>query len=134
MGIIFQIKLLMFKFAAIAVLASVAVAQDDEALDALKSLVTMEGCEMKSDEVLAEEEGSEELEATCKAACTPEELVGMTEEEQEEAAAEWTEEQTGAVVACAINCGMCANFGAVEESASAMVMGAAAALTAAALF
>ena len=125
----------MFKFAAIAVLASVAVAQDDEALDALKSLVTMEGCEMKSDEVLLEEEGSEELEATCKAACTPEELVGMTEEEQEEAAAEWTEEQTGAVVACAINCGMCANFGAaVEESASAMVMGAAAALTAAALF
>merc|ERR1712086_1116708 len=112
MGIIFQIKLLMFKFAAIAVLASVAVAQDDEALDALKSLVTMEGCEMKSDEVLAEEEGSEELEATCKAACTPEELVGMTDEEQ-----------AGAVVACAINCGMCANFSAVEESASAMVMG-----------
>ena len=125
----------MFKFAAIAVLATVAVAQDDEALDALKALVTMEGCEMKSDEVLAEEEGSEEVEAACKAACTPEELVGMTEEEQEEAAAEWTEEQTGAVVACAINCGMCANFGAaVEESASAMVMGAAAALTAAALF
>ena len=127
----------MFKFAAIAVLASVAVAQDDEDLDALKSLVTMEGCELYSDEVLLfeKEERSKEQEANCKAACTPEELVGMTEEEQEEAAAEWTEEQTGAVVSCAINCGMCANFGAaVEESASAMVMGAAAALTAAALF
>ena len=43
----------------------------------------MEGCEMKSDEVLAEEEEIGEVDAACKAACIPEEYAGMTEEEQD---------------------------------------------------
>ena len=118
----------MFKFAAIAVLATVALAQDDEVVP------TMEGCEMKTEEVLAEED-AEAVESACALACTPEELAGLDEEEQEEAAAEFTEEQTQAVVDCAINCAMCSNFGAaVEESASAVVMGATVAFAAAALF
>jgi len=54
-----------------------------EALDASKALVTMEGCDMKSNEVLAEEEEIGEVDAACKAACTPKELAGMTEEEQD---------------------------------------------------
>ena len=119
----------MFKFVAIAVLATVAIAQEDEA-----PVPTMEGCEMKTEEVLAEEDADVVGEA-CALACTPEELAGLDEEAQEEAAAEFTEEQTQAVVDCALNCAMCSNFGAaVEESASAVVMGATVAFAAAALF
>ena len=75
----------MFKLAAIAVLATVAIAQDDELVP------TMEGCEMKTEEVLVEEDG-EAVATACTVACLPEELAGLDEEAQEEAAAEFTEE------------------------------------------
>ena len=62
-------------------------------------------------------------------------MAEMTEEEIEEAVAEFTEEQTQETVNCAMNCTFCANFGApVEESASAIVIGATIAFAAAALF
>ena len=77
----------MFKFAAIAVLATVALAQEDDEV-----VPPSEGCEMKTEEFLAEEDG-EAVGAACAIACTPEELAGLSEEEREEAAADFTDEQ-----------------------------------------
>merc|ERR1712086_962453 len=124
----------MFKFAAIAVIATAVVAQE-EIEDAIKELITMENCEYKTAEQIEAEAEDEASAAACNEACTPEELAGLSVEEQEELAAEFTEEQTAAVVSCAMNCSFCANFGAaVEESASAIAMGATVAFAAAALF
>ena len=81
----------MFKFAAIAVLATVALAQEDDEFVQSSELVS-EGCELKTEEFLAEED-AEAVGAACAIACTPEELAGLSEEEREEAALDFTDEE-----------------------------------------
>ena len=124
----------MFKFAAIAVIATVAIAQEEEAVE-LPEGVTMENCTVKNKETLALEAEDETAAAACAVACEPAERAEMDEETKEGAAEEMTEEAAELMTGCVINCTNCSNFGAaVEESASAIVMGATVAFAAAALF
>ena len=124
----------MFKFVAIAVIATVAIAQEEEEVVELPEGVTMEGCMVKDEETLELEAESEDAAAACATACEPAEWAEMMDEDKEGAAEEMTEEAAAEMAGCAINCSYCSNFGAVEESASALVMGATVAFAAAALF
>ena len=125
----------MFKFVAIAVIATVAIAQEEEEVTVeLPEGVTMENCMVKDEETMALEAEDETAAAACAVACEPVEWAEMDEETKEGAAEEMTEEAAAMMTGCAINCTNCSNFGAVEESASALIMGATVAFAAAALF
>ena len=124
----------MFKFVAIAVIATVAIAQEEEEVVELPEGVTMENCMVKDEETMALEAEDETAAAACAVACAPVEWAEMDEETLEGAAEEMTEEAAELMAGCAVNCMNCSNFGAVEESASALVMGATVAFAAAALF
>ena len=59
----------MFKFVAIAVIATVAIAQEEEEVVELPEGVTMEGCMVKDEETLELEAESEDAAAACATAC-----------------------------------------------------------------